>query len=335
MISELNPFKHEHQMASEDIARQADIIVGCYDNWRNMHDVIRFNTPGGRGIVDGVAFVRGETLQPDWRIIFNNADFDSDGIAFEGAPNRTLFAVAEPPSPVYWPWHDGQVDGTIVLTCDPGAKHRPGNETRHYVTEASLTRSWSVYRSYDFLKNTNLLDKPKPLSWICSNLALLKGHRRRLAFLDKVKGEIPFDHFGWGFRPIVDKWGALAPYRYSIAYENNIGDYLFTEKLNDCFVSQTMPIYIGSPRITDFFPAESLVIIDPDDPDALRIIKDVIASDLWIRNREAIDEAKRRVLDDLNVFNRLAAYIRRHQDQPMPPRRINLKNIGLDYTMLE
>ena len=33
---------------------------------------------------------------------------------------------------------------------------------------------------------------------------------------------MPFDLFGRGFHPIADKWDGIAPYRYSIAFENSI-----------------------------------------------------------------------------------------------------------------
>ena len=77
----------------------------------------------------------------------------------------------------------------------------------------------------------------------------------------------------------------------------------------DCFVAETMPIYYGSPEIGRFFPPESMVIIDPEDPDVIERIKDVIASDLWRRRRDALRQAKHLVLEKYNTFALIAGLI--------------------------
>ena len=64
--------------------------------------------------------------------------------------------------------------------------------------------------------------------------ATLAGHRYRLEFLRRLREHIDLDLYGRGFAPIEDKWQALAPYRYSIAFENAAAPYYFTEKIMDC-----------------------------------------------------------------------------------------------------
>lgn len=333
-------------LASAEDAKAAAITIGCYDNWsapnrsHNADDgaiwdclllAARLSTPGGRCIWDGVAFVRGETPQPDWHLILNNISWHRHKIRFRGSPNRTIFAVCEPPTHIHRPWHEAQGDGTIVLTCDPTLAGKV-DAPRRYVTAASLTPSWSVLKDYDFLKANNIAHKPKKLSWVCSHEAAMAGHRYRLQFLERLKQQVDFDHFGRGFRPIADKWEALEPYRYSIAFENSRYDYYFTEKLTDCFVAETMPFYYGSKIITDFFPAESMVLIDPEDPDVFKIIKDVANSDRWRKNRDAVLEAKRRVLDEHNTFARLAKFVKSAADQPQPSKAMTVRNIYLDWS---
>ena len=39
-------------------------------------------------------------------------------------------------------------------------------------------------------------------------------------------------------------------------------DYYFTEKLLDCFLSGTIPIYWGCPSIGDFFNTKGMIIFD-------------------------------------------------------------------------
>lgn len=325
-------------LASAESIKSADIIASCYDNWTdvrhnnwgNLVDAAVRCTPGGSCVWDGVAFTRGERPQPDWHIILNNLNWDRKTITFKGSPNRTIFAICEPPTVIHRPWHEAQGEGTIVLTCDGTLEHIK-NAPRRYISEVSLTPTWAVDRTYDFLRQHRVAEKPKTLSWVCSAEMVLSGHHYRLKFLEALKSRIQFDHFGRGFNPIQDKWDALAPYRYSIAFENSKSDYYLSEKLGDCFVAETMPFYYGSDKIGDYFPEGSFVVIDPEDPDVFRIIKDVMASDLWLKNREAILEAKRLVLEKYNVFARLARFMQAADDAPEPLREMTFSNIVLNY----
>jgi hypothetical protein len=120
---------------------------------------------------------------------------------------------------------------------------------------------------------------------------------------------VKFDLFGRGFQPVADKWDGLAPYRYSIAVENHSGPDYWTEKIVDCFLAGTMPIYFGATNIADYFPADSFVWLDIDDPNAPRRVAEIVRSDLAERHREAVAEARRRVLEEHNFFPRFAKLI--------------------------
>lgn len=67
------------------------------------------------------------------------------------------------------------------------------------------------------------------------------------------------DCFGKGIRPVTDKREALAPYCFSIAMENASSDYYFSEKLVDCLLMETVPIYYGCPGIGDLFDLRGLL----------------------------------------------------------------------------
>ena len=195
-----------------------------------------------------------------------------------------------------------------------------------------MLRTWSVRRTYDQLRESTVRDKPKKLSWITSDTAVLAGHRYRLEFLSRLQGKVPLDLFGRGFHRVYDKWDVLAPYRYSIAFENMRAPYYFTEKLMDCFVCETMPIYFGSPQITNFFPKDSLVVIDPESPDVVDQIRSVVESNLWQRNRDAILEAKRRVLEEYNMFAMLARLVSGDGRPAMPPALQRIEPVQLDFS---
>ncbi len=42
-----------------------------------------------------------------------------------------------------------------------------------------------------------------------------------------MRDQIAFDLYGRGFRHIDDKWEGIAPYRYSIAFENSLATSYF------------------------------------------------------------------------------------------------------------
>ena len=301
-----------------------NLVVRCYDNWGDFDEGLRYLTPGGTGIWDGVSFVRDDTVRPDWIGIFNLPR--PTPLEVHHSPNRLFFAIGEPPTPFHRRLHLGQGRNTFVLTPDQRFGRRffwPA--PRRHVLGPVMLRTWSVKRGIDELRRLRVPDKPLRLSWVTSNLSVISGHRYRLAYLERLRAAVDFDLYGRGFFPIDDKWDALAPYRYSIAFENTSAPYYFTEKLMDCFVAETMPIYYGSKAITQFFPAESLVVLDPEDPDVFANIREVIQSDLYVRRKDAILEAKRLVLEKYNVFALVANFLRGVTTPPLPVRTLRIK----------
>lgn len=61
----------------------------------------------------------------------------------------------------------------------------------------------------------------------------------------------------------------LQDYRYSIIIENDITPYFFTEKITNCFISQTIPIYLGATQIHKFFNPDGIITISLEDLDRL------------------------------------------------------------------
>lgn len=187
------------------------------------------------------------------------------------------------------------------------------------IIHSHAVMSWLVGKNYDFLINCPIPDKPKSLSWVTSNLNWLPGHQKRMNFLNALQHSVEFDLWGRGFNPIADKWDGIAPYRYSLAIENYSGMYYWTEKIADCFLSYTMPIYYGCTNISNYFPPESYIAIDLNQPqEAIEIIKDAIASDLWIRNREAIIHARELVLKQHQIFPFISKNIQEHEAKKIP-----------------
>ncbi|WP_052444795.1 glycosyltransferase family 10 domain-containing protein [Flammeovirga sp. OC4] len=165
---------------------------------------------------------------------------------------------------------------------------------------------WHIGKNFDQLENLqlNLIDKKNRLSCIASNLNWMKGHELRLDLIDFLKKDsFAMDLYGKGINFVPDKWDALYPYMYSIAIENTSKDHYWTEKITDCFLSWTMPVYWGAKNIFDYFPKESIIWIDPNNKKkSKRIIEKAIEDNLWNKNLDAIIKARKKVMYEYQLF---------------------------------
>ena len=102
--------------------------------------------------------------------------------------------------------------------------------------------------------------KSKDFSIIASAKRQHPGHRLRHQVIAGSQGHV--DVFGGGYNPLDDKIDGLRDYRYHFCIENINRDYWFTEKLIDCFVTGTIPLYWGCPSIDDFFNDDGMICFD-------------------------------------------------------------------------
>lgn len=147
------------------------------------------------------------------------------------------------------------------------------------------------------------------------------GHILRMDFLDRLARDSPelFDLYGRGDfsgsyykGEVENKWEGLAPYRYSLAIENYRGRNYFSEKVADALLAWCMPIYWGCENLDDFLPPDSYVWIDIEDPDASAKIKEIVESDKYEKNLDAIAEARRRILEEYQIWPTVESAIRKH-----------------------
>lgn len=163
---------------------------------------------------------------------------------------------------------------------------------------------WHINKDFDFLSNLKVesLTKENKIVWVTSNQRSSKGHNVRMDFLDKIK-ELPFvDLYGRGINPIDDKWNVLSSSKYAIAYENFQNDYYWTEKIADCFLSYTMPLYFGCNSVGNYFPKDSFIQIDPKDKHIDLFLKEIVASTRWEENLDAITKARELILNEYQLF---------------------------------
>lgn len=101
-------------------------------------------------------------------------------------------------------------------------------------------------------EDRKIYPKTKNVSIIASNKKSTLGHQLRHEVIAKY-GHLIDGIYGRGYNPIENKLEALRNYRYSIVIENEISDTWFTEKLIDCFVTGTIPIFVGSNKVRLIF----------------------------------------------------------------------------------
>jgi hypothetical protein len=114
----------------------------------------------------------------------------------------------------------------------------------------------------------NIYPKTKLLSFLFSDKQWNSYHRLRHRLYEMLKDQPNIDFYGSGCgNRILYKIDSLKDYYFSIIVENSQEDDYFTEKLLDCLLTGTVPIYIGSNRIENYFNTNSIIRFN--DPEQL------------------------------------------------------------------
>jgi glycosyltransferase involved in cell wall biosynthesis len=151
--------------------------------------------------------------------------------------------------------------------------------------------------SYEMPKDLfQIYPKTKLVSVTSSDKTFLPGHRERLKMLDSIKDKI--DVFGTAQLALYNqmirherKFESLKDYAFSLAIENlsnDVDDYYFSEKITDCFITGTIPIYYGCPNIGKFFNLDGILIFNT--VEELHNIIDNLSIDLYLSKMEAIKD---------------------------------------------
>lgn len=106
----------------------------------------------------------------------------------------------------------------------------------------------------------HIFSKSKNLSIIASNKTFAPGHKLRHQIIQKYPENLSL--YGRGYRPIENKITALKDYRFSLIIENESSNNWFTEKLIDCLVTGTVPVFWGCPNIHEFFDTRGFILFN-------------------------------------------------------------------------
>lgn len=270
------------------------MLVRIIKNW-NYPDLF-CQTPNNSGIWEGITFTLEPVKECDYVIVLNYIPKDMEVYC----PKENVWAIMQEPyiSGISDWMVEGHKQFAKVFT------HYIFSKSPKYISSQPVL-PWHINRSYKELISMQLPKKDKEISWVTSNKTHFSGHKLRMSFLKLLQDykNIKIDIYGKGIKYIEDKWDATAPYYYSLAIENSRSKDYWTEKISDCFLSYTLPIYYGCINIAEYFPEKSFIRIDITKPEeALKIIEKAINGKEWEKRLDAIVEARDKVLNEYQFF---------------------------------
>ena len=302
----------------EPISKDADRITVKFV----IKNPIKDDTPWRRQLPDRApSFGRCTfTFDPDartydWLVVYDELPPEGEPLA---CPKRnTLLVTAEPSSiKVYGSAYLRQF-GAVLTSHEPWAMKHPNVIRRMpclFWFYGRPTSAPGTTLTYDAMHAMPQSTKDLLISAACSNKRMGHTlHKARYDFVQAVKQAVPeLGVFGHGMQEMNDKAESLDRYQYHLALENHWAPHHITEKLTDSFLGGSLPFYFGAPNATDYFPEDSFIPIDIRKPaDSIAIIQDAIASNAFEKRQDALAEAKRRTLDEHNLFVVLAREVER------------------------
>lgn len=134
-----------------------------------------------------------------------------------------------------------------------------------------------------------------------SSIEIYGSNWNDLSNLPAVWSKRNFTNLSKAYLGLCDnKIKTLSKYKFNICFENIAQDYYVTEKIIDCFVAGTIPIYLGAPNIREIIPHEAFINLRDfktlDDLDAyLNAITESQAIDMINAGRVYLNSKKGRL----------------------------------------
>jgi hypothetical protein len=263
-----------------------------YQHWPILRQTPNFSSQWG----NYVFFLNDQSNQEfDFWVVFEDVPNDDETIC---NPNNTLLIIPEPPNiKLFSTEYINQFN--TVISCIPSLKH-PNNIL------FQQGQPWFVNKSIDELLKDNFIPKTKKISVISSNKKFTKGHQARYDFVKKIKKKFgnEIDIYGRGINEFEDKWDVLSPYQFSICLENSEHNDYFSEKLADCFLSHTFPIYWGCSNLDRYFEEKSFMKISIQNfQESINTINNILNDEHFYESRlPYIIKAKELYLKNYSFF---------------------------------
>ena len=154
-----------------------------------------------------------------------------------------------------------------------------------------------VFGQGSIIEEVGVFKKSKLISCIVSDLQMNEGHRLRLEIAKQIEESGQVDMYGKAFKFVPRKIDALKNYMFSFAMENAYYESYFTEKLHDCLLTGTMPIYLGAPNIGDFYNLDGMVIMERDADGEVSFDSEILSEEYYNDHLDAVKDNYERVLE--------------------------------------
>lgn len=140
--------------------------------------------------------------------------------------------------------------------------------------------------------------KIKDVSIVSSAKTMSPLHDFRISAARYCRQNHLADAFGtFDGGPYIRLSESLKDYRFSVVIENNITPYFFTERITSCFAAMTIPVYMGAPKISEFFNPDGIINIPSMNMDDLNKTLKRCTEKEYRDRLEAVKDNFRRVQD--------------------------------------
>lgn len=284
------------------------IVSCCNDGIINFNDTLWARQfPNKNRVWGDYRFVFDQSIKDyDYLVVYD--DLPSARLERYCSPRNTIHLSTEPPTIGRYT-ENFLRQFAVIVTQDPQVKHSQKVFSQGGLLWWLGINAWNSEGKglLSFEELQSLFDRPKSklISVTASNAKSLEGHRLRGAFARRLKEHFGdrLDLFGRGVRPMEDKIEGLLNYRFHVVIENSSYDHYFSEKLSDCLLAGSYPIYYGCPNIGEYLPENSFQRIDINDFEgSVALIERVIAEDRDQVFREELRLARDRIMYEHNIY---------------------------------
>lgn len=156
-------------------------------------------------------------------------------------------------------------------------------------------------------KDFSISDKGNYISFLTSDKNFTEGHNFRQSVYNLLQANKRIgNHKIIAIKTpprIPNKDVIFENCKYSITIENVKIRNFFTEKIIDCFMSKTIPIYCGCPNISEYFNSHGIIIFNTQD-ELINILENITEED-YVKRVEAIEDNYKIAKQYCNFFERV------------------------------
>lgn len=229
-----------------------------------------------------------------------------DTFDFSDTTEYKVFVQLEPPDivPTEQRLLDSHTFYDLIITWNQRVLDGCPNNSVKYIFG---TCRWAE----DPVDDCDVSKKQFAASYLTSAKTMCKGHHFRHEIYNNLPQKVGQVAIAKHMSPpyVEDKKEFLYPFQYAVVMENGRRTNWITEKLIDCLVSRTVPIYWGCPNIGEYFNADSILSFETKDE--LIAILGSLSPNFYESKLKAIDYNLHEAMKYTNLHKRIDEEIRK------------------------